>query len=98
MKQPTTPVSIDIQANMQINRDFLLSKGWILQDEYPLFENFFHSKNKDLVCAIGLYGEFSIAQLHWCNKTPERQFITMNSKLTKEDYEVILRLLNIIIE
>ena len=95
MKTPTTQYQQNIQSQIEINREFLLSQGWILQDEYALFENYFHSKDKDLVCSIGLYGEFSICQLHWCNKTPEKQFTTINPRLTKEDYFKIIDLLNL---
>lgn len=97
MKQPTTPCAIAIQEQVQINRDFLLSQGWVLKKEFPLYESFEHSKNRDMICAIGLYGDFSICQLHWCNKTPEREFTTINPDLTKEDYFKILSLLNIIL-
>lgn len=98
MRQPTTPFSIGVQELVQINREFLLSQGWVLKNEYPLYESFVHSKDNDLICAIGLYGDFSITELHWCNKTPERQFSTLNPKLTKEDYFKIIELLNIIIK
>jgi hypothetical protein len=97
MKQPTTPCAIATQEQVQINREFLLSQGWVLKKEFPLYESFAHSKNSDMICAIGLYGEFSICQLHWCNKTPEREFTTINPALTKEDYFKILSLLNIIL-
>ncbi len=97
MKNPTTPYSIDIQEKVKINRDFLVKNGWLLKEEKPLFETFQHSKNTDLVASIGLYGSFSIAELHWCNKTPERNFYTINPDLTEEDYYNIIRLLNITI-
>jgi len=84
MKIPTTPYSIAIQEEIQINRTFLESEGWILKSEYPLFEEYQHSKNEDLFCNIELYGGFSIREVHWCNKTPEREFSTRNPKLTKE--------------
>jgi len=64
-------------------------------EEYPLFESFEHSKNGDLKCSIGLYGGFSIVELHWCNKTPEREFSTINNELTIDDYHTIIRLLNV---
>lgn len=94
MKQPTTEFSIAMQQKIQINREFLLSQGWVLTEERPLFETFEHSKNKNLVCSIGLHGALSICELHWCNGTPEREFSTVhNPNLTKEDYFTILKLL-----
>jgi len=95
MKKPTTPYSIAMQEEIQINREFLESRGWVLDEEKPLFETFKHSKDENLVCSIGLYGNFSITELHWCNKTPERYFSTMNPKLTHEDYDYIVKILNI---
>jgi hypothetical protein len=95
MKQPTTPYSIDVQSKIQINREFLLAQGWVLRKELPLYESFVHSKNEDLICAIGLYGDFSICELHWCNKTPDRQFTAINPELTREDYFKIISFLNI---
>lgn len=95
MKKPTTPYCIALQNKIQINRQFLESKGWVLNEEYPSFESFVHTKNNDLVCSIGLYGSFYIAELHWCNKTPEKVFNTINPSLTIEDYETIIKLLNL---
>ncbi len=95
MKTPTTTYSIDVQEKAQITRKFLESQGWKLIEEKPLYESFEHTKNSDLKCSIGLYGEFSIVELHWCNKTPERDFSTINNNLTIDDYYTIIRLLNI---
>lgn len=95
MKTPTTPYSIAVQENAQITRAFLESEGWILTDEKPLLDSFEHTKNSLLKCSIGLYGHFSIHELHWCNDEPERGFSTINSKLTIDDYKSIIRLLNI---
>ena len=95
MKRPTTPASIATQEQVQINREFLQSLGWKLKNEFPLYESFEHSKNSNLVCAIGLYGDFSICELHWCNKTPEKQFTTINPALTHEDYFKIIEMLRI---
>lgn len=95
MKEPTTPYSIDINQKIEINRIFLLSEGWELEKEYPLFETFTHPKDSRLRCSIGLYGSFSITELHWINNTPEREFQTVNSNLTKADYFKIIELLNI---
>jgi hypothetical protein len=95
MKIPTTPYSIALQEKWKITREFLLSEGWVLKNEYPLFETFEHSKNADLVCSIGLYGSFSLCELHWCNKTPDREFSTINSELTKDDYYQVIKLLGI---
>jgi hypothetical protein len=95
MKTPTTPYSIAVQEKAQITRDFLESEGWKLIEEVPLFETFQHTKNSDIKCSIGLYGGFSIVELHWCNKTPEREFSTINPDLTIDDYKTIVRLLNI---
>lgn len=94
MKEPTTPFAIQAQQNIQINRKFLESRGWILKEEKPLYDSFIHSKNSDLVCSIGLYGEFYVSELHWCNKTPEKVFSTVNRDLTIDDYDTILKLLN----
>jgi len=95
MKTPTTPFSIQAQEKIKINRKFLLSKGWVLEEEKPLYETFKHIKNSSLVCSIGLYGSFSISELHWINETPERSFFTLNPELTEDDYFTIIRLLNI---
>lgn len=95
MKTPTTPYSITVQEKAQITRKFLESQGWKLVEEKPLFESFEHTKNADLKCSIGLYGGFSIVELHWCNKTPEREFSTINNELTIDDYHTIIRLLNV---
>ena len=95
MKEATTPYSIDLQERMQINKKFLESKGWVLSKEYPLYDEFKHHKNSNLLCSISLYGGFSIVELHWCNKTPEKEFSTINPDLTKEDYENIIRLLKL---
>jgi hypothetical protein len=95
MKTPTTEFAIAMQEQVQINRDFLLSQGFVMTEEKPLFERFVHSKDSDIVCSIGLYGEFSISELHWCNKTPERSFFAINPKLTKEDYFKIIEMLRI---
>ena len=96
MKTATTSYSIDIQKNTKITREFLESENWILKEEHPLYDTFIHSSSKNLECSVGLYGEFSICELHWCNGTPERIFSTINHKLTKEDYYKILSLLNIL--
>ena len=95
MKQATTPYSIEIQKNAQITREFLLSKGWRLIEDKPLYESFEHTKNPDLNCSISLYGGFSLVELHWCNKTPEKTFSTINPNLTIEDYDNIINLMNI---
>lgn len=95
MKEPTTPYSIAVQEKAQITRKFLESEGWILTEETPLHDSFEHSRNSDLKCGIGLYGGFSLVELHWCNKTPEKQFSTINSELTIDDYRTIIRLLKV---
>jgi len=95
MKKPTTPFSIAVQSKIQINRAFLESQGWVLDKEFPLYESFTHPKYEQLICGIGLYGEFNITELHWANKTPERIFSTTNPKLTTEDYFKIIELLSI---
>lgn len=95
MKTPTTPWSINVQENVQINRAFLEAQGFVLKDEKPLFETFYHIKDQDLICSIGLYGDFSIHELHWCNKTPEKGFSTINPELTTEDFFTIVKLLAI---
>lgn len=97
MKQPTTEYSIAIQEQVKINRTFLEVQGWTLDEEKPLFETFKHSRNSSLVCSIGLYGDFSIVELHWMNQTPEKAFYTLNPNLTEEDYFTIINLLNITI-
>jgi hypothetical protein len=95
MKKPTTPWAKMVQEKAQINRDFLISQGWRLKEEKPLFETFTHTKNPDAFCSIGLYGEFSLTKVHWCNKTPELFFNTVNPDLTTDDYFSILRMLRI---
>lgn len=79
-----------------ITREFLLSQGWILVEEKPLFERFEHSNSPSTLKAhIGMYGDFSITELHWCNETPERYFNTVNSNLNQADYFTIINLLRI---
>lgn len=95
MKTPTTPYSIETQEKVQITRKFLESEGWKLTEEKPLYESFEHTKNADLKCSIGLYGGFSLVELHWCNKTPEKEFSTINRDLTIEDYYTVVRLLKL---
>jgi len=95
MKKPTTECSISVQKKSEITRVFLESQGWKLIEEKPLFESFEHTKNPYLKCSIGLYGGFSVVELHWCNKTPEREFSTINNELTINDYHTIIRLLNV---
>ncbi len=95
MKEATTPCSIELQNNMQINRKFLEDQGWEIQNEYPLCDDYKHSKNKFLICSIGLYGHFCIYEKHWCNDESVREFSTINHKLSKEDYFKILELLAI---
>jgi hypothetical protein len=97
MKEPTTPYSIAVQEKAQITRNFLESQGWKLIEEKPLYELFEHTKNADLKCSIGLYGGFSIVELHWCNKTPVIEFSTVNNELTIDDYHTIVRLLKILV-
>lgn len=97
MKTPTTEYSIAIQEQVKINRTFLEAQGWALEMEKPLFETFKHIKNSSLECSIGLYGDFSIAELHWMNQTPEKAFYTLNPNLTEEDYFTLIKLLNITI-
>jgi len=79
----------------RLTKDFLLSQGWEMVLGMPLFTDFKHKSNLDLVCRIGMYGEFYITELHWCNKTSERIFSTINSNLTTDDYFKILSLLRI---
>lgn len=95
MKKPTTPFSIAAQNSIKINRKFLESQGWVIKEEYPLYEKFVHSKDERLICSIGLYGEFGITELHWINKTPERIFSTTNMNLSEDDYFKIIELLSI---
>lgn len=93
MKEPTTECSKHTQSTTQINREFLISQGWVLEDERPLHESFYHSKDKNVICLIGMYGGFSIHKLHWCNKTKEDGF---SGTLTKsDDYFIILKLLKL---
>ena len=95
MKTPTTGFSIGRQEQVSINREFLLSQGWVLDKEYPLFENFTHPKSGFLIATITLYGGFAISELDWANRVPETTFSTMNPDLTKMDYFTILKLLKI---
>jgi hypothetical protein len=95
MKSPTTEFDIENQKQIQINRDFLISQGWELKEEYPLFENFTHPKNHLVYAAIGIHGEFSICEVHWCNGNPEREFNSLNPELTTDDYFNILKMLRI---
>lgn len=93
MKKPTTEFAIAMQKRVQLNREFLLSQGWELDQEKPLYENFTHPADQDIKCSIGLYGQFGITQFHWCNGTPERAFYTCNPDLTEADYFKILEML-----
>ena len=93
MKEPTTPFAIGTMEKMQITRKFLLEQGWELDEDKPLFETF--KKGQSYYCMIGMYGDFSIGELHWLNRDPERYFHTRNSDLTIDDYFTIIKLLNI---
>lgn len=95
MKEPTTEFAKSRQKQITINRKFLLDRGWELKAEYPLSETFVHRHSELIVCSIGLHGAFSIAELHWINKTPENQFSSLNPNLTEEDYISILKMLNL---
>lgn len=95
MRKPTTPFGHHVHNTMQINREFLLSQGWILDEDKPLFETFKHPSNGLLRCSIGFYGSFSIFEKHWCNDEPEKGFFTTNHNLTKEDYFRILSMLKL---
>lgn len=95
MKTATTPFGIEMQEKIQINRDFLLSEGWKLEFEKPLFEVFSHPGNSLLKCSIGFHGELSITEKHWCNDEPEKGFFTINPYLTKEEYFKIIQMLRI---
>lgn len=96
MKNPTTPYSIGVQETFEITHDFLLSQDWVLDEEKPLYNFYTQRNNSDMKLSIGMYGEFSITELHWINKTPERYFSTINANLKQEDYFTIIKLLNII--
>lgn len=95
MKKPTTPYSIEVQEKAQITKEFLISQGWEPSDELSLYDSFRHSKNNNLTCSIGLYGEFYLSRLDWLEKIPDRVFNTVNRDLTKEDYFKIIDLLKI---
>jgi hypothetical protein len=95
MKEATTVYQRLTAKEMQINHDFLISEGWELAEERPLYNEYKRPWHNNVICHIGLYGEFSICELHWCNKTPEKIFSTINPKLTKEDYHKIIEMLKI---
>lgn len=95
MKEPTTDFAIEAQNKIQINRGFLESEGWILEEERPLYESFTRPNSEIYRCTISMYGGFAITEYHWCNRTPERTFQTLNAELSKQDYHDILRMLNI---
>jgi hypothetical protein len=96
MKEPTTPYQ---QAMMDrpnaITKAFLLLNGWSIIDTFPLYEAFQHKKNTRLFAHIGMYGDFSITELHWMNDEPQKYFNTINADLITEDYNNIIRLLGI---
>ena len=77
----------------KITVSFLRSEGWLITEEKPLHTSFSHSKNDRAKCSISVYGGFNICELHWCNDTPERQFMTTNHKLTVNDYYDIISML-----
>jgi len=97
MKEPTTPFAIAMmQRPNAIDRAFLLSQGWELVTEKPLFESFRHSKSPStLRCTIGMYGEVSICELDCLSGNPDREFTTINHHLTQQDYFTIVSLLRI---
>lgn len=79
----------------EITGTFLESMGWVLIETYPLYKKYEHNNNTDLILTIGAYGMFSLTELHWINKTPERVFSTIGKTLTPWDYMEILRLIGI---
>jgi hypothetical protein len=96
MKEPTTEYSKSVSETFRITRDFLLLQGWKLEKEYPLFDEFEHTKDSSLKCSIGLYGGFSLVEHHWMNRDEVvKEFSTINKNLTEEDYFTIIKLLNI---
>lgn len=74
----------------KLSKEFLMSEGWELVLESPLFTSF---KKGSISCTIGKYGQFSIIEPHWCNRDEmARAFITTNHNITEEDYHCIIKL------
>lgn len=89
-------ISKEVQNTFKIKKDFLENQGWKVIKEYPLFDEFEHTKNSSLKMFLDLYGGFGIAEYHWMNKDEViKEFSTINPKLTEEDYFTIVRLLNL---
>jgi len=97
MKTPTTPLSIAMMNRPNaINREFLISKGWELIMDKPLFEVYRHTKSPTtLECCIGMYGEFYLIETNYLDGKADRQFTTINAALTQQDYITIVSLLGI---
>lgn len=74
----------------------LKDRGFEVIKEYPLFFSMQHRKNNLLFASVGTgYGEIFIGEKHWCNDDYERTFSTINHKLTANDFDSIISMLNI---
>lgn len=96
MKKATTPWTQAIQQMPhRIDEAYLLSRGFELIEEKPLFNTYQHKRNRLLFVTIGMYGELSIAEKHWCNDEVERIFSTINRDIKRWEFDILLKYLNI---
>lgn len=96
MKTATTPYTQALQQDEgRITGEFLISMGFTLSKETPLIDTYQHSRNWNCYVSIGLYGELTITEKHWCNQTDDRIFSTINPNVKQSDFPAIVQFLNI---
>lgn len=80
------------QKMKKLTEQFLIDSGWLVEETYPLMTIL--KWNSLITASIGRYGHFSIRERHWMNEDEfTRVFETINSNLTEDDYNNIIRLL-----
>lgn len=96
MKSPTTDYQKAISTiKHRIDEDFLFKIGFEIIEETPLLNTYKHRDNNLLIVCIGLYGELTIMENHWLNGTPEKIFSTINPYISRWEFNILLKYLNI---
>lgn len=96
MKKATTPwTQVILDMPNRIDDNYLISRGFELVEEKPLFNRYQHKSNRLLFVVIGMYGELCIAEKHWCNDEVERIFSTINRDIKRWEFDILLKYLNI---
>lgn len=97
MKESTTEYQkwVEAQPN-RISTEFLLSIGFEIEMDKPLFTTFKFSGNEKIKCSIGKYGDFGIYKYHWCNPDErDAGFFAINPHLSIEDFKIIVRFMGL---